>query len=244
MGSSRLPGKSLEPLGDSTVLDWVVDRSRRARSVAGVVVATSTRPEDDAIADHLSGSDVRVVRGSADDVLSRYLDVISALESEAKRSAASAPNLVVRITADCPFVDPGLIDLAVNTITEANAEYASTSLDGRYPRGLDVEAVRVAALQEAGASAVAEDEREHVTLHIYRNQDRFSCVPVVAPDWARRPDLRITLDEPDDLRLLQELTADGSITISAPGAEVVDYLSQRPELAAINRDVEHRNVTW
>jgi spore coat polysaccharide biosynthesis protein SpsF len=232
MGSTRLPGKSLADLGGSPLLDWSVERAKAAPGIDEVVVATSTLAEDDEIADHAGRHQIACVRGSADDVLARYALAVSQHPAD----------VIVRITADCPFVDPAIIERTIATV--ADAEYASTSLDGRYPRGLDVEAVRREVLETAAAEATDPAEREHVTLFIYRRPDRFRCRPVEAPDWARRSDLRFTVDEDADLALVRALVAGtGGTARTLTGVEIIRFLDDHPEIATLNRAVAHRNVT-
>lgn len=232
MGSSRHPGKTLETLGEIPVLDWVLARLSQADSLSEIIVATTDLPIDDVIVEAVRDQAVGVVRGSSDDVLDRY------------RLAASGSDadVIVRVTADCPLIDPLIVDLAVDTLVATESVYVSTSLDGRFPRGFDVEAFNRDALEVAAAEATDPLEREHVTLYIYRRPDRFVCAQVPAPEWARHPELRLTLDEGDDLRLLRRLVADMQATPETSGVDFVDHLLAHPETAAINTHVAHRNV--
>lgn len=232
MGSSRLPGKTMERLGDCLVVDWVVDRLRGASTIADVIVATTKLPADDVLVEHLESRNVRVVRGSSEDVLGRYADALKHTDAE----------ILVRVTADCPFTDPSVVDLGVTTLVGKAADYASTHLDGRFPRGLDAEAFTRAALLRAHSEAVEPQEREHVTPFIYRNLEAFSCVPIVAPAWAARPNLRFTLDEESDLKLLREVVAALGSDCLLSARTVISFLDDHPEVAAVNRDVEHRNI--
>ena len=235
MGSTRLPGKVMMQLGDRPVLSWSVERAGLAEAVDEVIVATSTGAEDDVIEEHARSLGVRCVRGSSDDVLDRY-----------RRALEVTPaTTIVRITADCPFIDPGIITAGVNALDAVDRpDYASTGLDGRYARGLDVEAMRRGALEAAAAEATADDEREHVTLFIYRRPDRFTLAAVPAPEWARRPELRFTLDEPADFELISRV-ADGlgATPTSLVGSDVVAFLDRHPDVAGLNRTVQHRTVT-
>jgi spore coat polysaccharide biosynthesis protein SpsF len=232
MGSTRLPGKSLADLGGWPLLDWSVERARMARGVDEVVVATSTLAPDDQIAEYVARHQIACIRGSADDVLARYALAVS----------ERAADVIVRITADCPFVDPAIVEQTITAL--AAADYASTSLDGRYPRGFDVEAVRRDVLEIAAAESVDPAEREHVTLFVYRRPDRFDCRPVEAPEWARRPDLRFTVDEGADLELARAVVAGTSGTPrTLTGIEVIRFLDEHPDIAALNRAVAHRNIT-
>jgi spore coat polysaccharide biosynthesis protein SpsF len=214
------------------LLDWSVERASMARGVDEVIVATSTLPDDDEIAEHAAARGIRCVRGSADDVLGRY----------AQAMATTSADVIVRVTADCPFVEPAIVD---ETIVAVNgADYASTSLDGRYPRGLDVEAAQREVLAIADVEAADPAEREHVTLFIYRHPDRFRCRPVVAPEWARHPDLRFTVDEAADLTLVRAVVAaTGGTPSTLSATEIVSFLDEHPDIAALNRAVAHRNVT-
>ena len=234
MGSSRLPGKTLEPLGEWTVLDWVVRRAQMAERVSEVIVATSTNPEDDAIEAHLSGSSATVVRGSADDVLARFGLALASTDADR----------IVRVTADCPLLQPELIDRAIGIADELGVVYVATDLDGRMPRGFDLEVVGREALEVALEEAIRPDEREHVTPFIVRRPGRFPAAPLEAPEWAQRTDVRLTLDEPDDLRMLRALVSGMEASPeSLSGPALFAYLDAHPEVAAINRHVAHRTIT-
>lgn len=234
MGSSRLPGKTLADLGGRPVIDWVVNRCRAAGTVGEVIVATTDRSEDDPLVAHLEERGVPVVRGSSDDVLDRYRVALASTDAE----------LLVRVTGDCPFVSPEIIDLGVAALLDGDADYAATGLDGRFPRGLDAEVVRRAALLEASEDAVDGEEREHVTLFIYRRRDRFSCVPIDAPAWVLAADVRFTVDEPVDLEVAREVVGGLGDDVLVPAQRVIEHLRAHPDLAARNADVEHRNVDF
>jgi len=234
MGSSRLPGKTMMQLGDHPLLSWSVQRAGMAAAVDEVIVATSTGPEDDAIEDHAALLGVSCVRGSSDDVLDRYRRALD----------HTSADTVVRITADCPFVDPDIITAAVRALEATAADYASTGLDGRYARGLDVEAIRREALETAAAESTDDDEREHVTLFVYRRPERFTLAAVPAPDWAARSDLRFTVDEQADLDLVRAVVAGlHASPQNLQGPAVVEYLDRNPEVVALNDAVRHRTVT-
>lgn len=232
MGSSRLPGKTLESLGSQTVLDWVTLRAASASMVDEVIVATSDRREDDAIAAHLEDGPCLVVRGSAEDVLARFGVALSA--TDAAR--------IVRITADCPFVDPGLLDHAIASL--GDHDYVATGLDGRFPRGFDMEVMTRTALEVALAESTDRVEREHVTPFIVRRPDRFDQAPIEAPPWVQRAEARLTVDEAADLEAARAVVDSlGRGPLDLAGAEIIDFLDRHPEIKAINASVEHRNVT-
>lgn len=227
MGSSRLPGKVLRALGGRAVLGWVVRAAQLAAGVDEVVVATSRAAEDDAIEDFARAAGVAVVRGSEDDVLDRYVAAAAAHQADA----------VVRLTSDCPLLDPAVIGGVVALWRADPAlEYVATTLVRTLPRGLDVELVAVPALRRAWAEATGH-HRSHVTSWLYRAE---SLVPrggaVFAPDASR---LRVTLDEQADAELLDAVVdALGDRVI--PVRELVSFLQSRPDIVAINRHVEQK----
>jgi len=229
MGSTRLPGKSLAELGDRPVIDWVVERAALAHAVDEVVVATSSDQTDDALAAHLEARGVRVVRGSNDDVLARFADVLDTIDHDA----------IVRVTGDCPFVQPELIDRALAQLVD-DVDYVYTGHDGRVPRGFDVEAVRRSALRSAAVEAVDPVEREHVTPFVARRPERFPAVPLAVPAWASRPEFRLTLDEADDLALLRAVVDGmGVEPRTLDGGALIEFLDAHPDVVGLNRHVEH-----
>lgn len=232
MGSTRLPGKSLADLGGVAVIEWVLRRVQQADRVDGVVLATSTLEEDDPLADMVERSGGHVVRGHPTDVLERYASVLEAVPHE----------VVVRVTGDCPFVQPDFVDRAVAMLLDGTDDlaYIYTGHRGRLPRGFDVEAVRRSALLIAAAEAIDPVEREHVTPFVARRPDRFASRELPIPEWAQRGDLRLTVDEPADLDAVRAIV---SALDASPerldGREVIELLSRRPDLRAINDRVQH-----
>ena len=162
-GSTRLPGKVLADLGGRPVLEWVVRAARAATQVDEVIVATSTLAGDDAVADLATPWGVPVVRGSEDDVLSRFVAALDAHPADA----------VVRLTADCPLLDPTLIDAVAGAWAAAPThDYVSTVLVRCLPRGLDVELVSAQALRAVDRIATGHD-RVHVTSALYADPTAY-----------------------------------------------------------------------
>jgi len=226
-GSTRLPGKALEDLGGRPVLGWVVRAAQTSSQVDGVIVATSTSAIDDAVADLAQSLGAAVVRGSEDDVLSRFVAALDAHPADA----------VVRLTADCPLLDPSLIDAVVGAWAAAPVhDYVSTVLVRCLPRGLDVELVTARALRAVDRMAVGHD-RVHVTSGVYADPSAYRLLGLCVTPPAN--DLRVTLDTHEDLVLLRALVAE---LPDAPPAwrEVVAVLRARPDLVAINADVEQK----
>lgn len=196
MSSSRLPGKVLRPLLGQPMILRQIERLRRCRRLDRIVVATSDHPSDDILAETLAGTGVEVVRGPLEDVLGRFLKVIETL---------GLTGDMVRLTADCPLADPDVIDACIDLRREGGFDYASNGQVRTWPRGLDVEAFTVEALQRAGAEAVSDYDREHVTPWLYRPGSPFRRGDLVQA----RDDspLRWTVDLPEDFAFVERVYA-------------------------------------
>lgn len=194
--SARLPGKvllELPPGSGVPVLRRVIDRVRRAESLDVVIVATSDRVDDDPVAEIAAAAGVPCYRGPLDDVLARYVG--AAREHALKR--------VVRVTADCPCVDPELIDALVDLHDATGADYCTNVVPRTWPKGLDVELVTADALSRIDAGAVSIADREHVLTYAYRTRpEDFTLANLEAPVDQFAPELRATLDTSDDYDLL------------------------------------------
>jgi len=228
-GSTRLPGKVLEDLGGRSVLEWVVRAARSATQIDTVVVATSTAPGDDAVIELADSLGVAVVRGSEDDVLSRFVAALDAHPADA----------VVRLTADCPLLDPSLIDAVAGAWAAAPIhDYVSTVLVRSLPRGMDVELVTAPALRAIDRMAVGH-HRVHVTSGLYADPTAYRLLGLCVTPSAH--DLRVTVDTREDLALLRALVAE---LPDAPPAwrEVVAVLRARPDLVAINSGVGQKPI--
>ncbi|NHC46377.1 NTP transferase domain-containing protein [Motilibacter sp. K478] len=230
-GSTRLPGKVLEPLGGRPVLGWVVRAAQLAGVFTKVVVATSTDPRDDAVADLALELGAEVVRGPEEDVLSRFLLVLD-------HHPAAA---LARLTADCPLLDPALIRLAVRTFAaaEGGLDYLSTVLERSLPHGLDVEVLSAQTLRRVGATATGV-HRVHVTSAVYTSFEDYRVAGLGFLPHAA--DLRVTLDTPDDLRMLRATVAE--IGDRAPEwRELTRLLRSRPDIVALNGHVVQKELS-
>lgn len=227
MGSSRLPGKVLMDIHGKPALARLVDRLRACRTLTDIVVATSTDPRDDAIANWAQDYGVAVFRGSEEDVLDRV----------AKAQAALSSDIVVEITGDCPLLDPEIIDLGVESFLVNTCDILTNARVESYPAGTDVQVYRLAALQDVAARINDAAVREHVTLYFYENPDLYRCVHLLAPASLRWPGLRCQLDYAEDLAFIRAVYAE-LMPLHGPlfGLPVlIDLLKRVPELAEINR---------
>jgi len=190
MSSSRLPGKVLLPILGQPMIALQIERLRRARRLTDLIVATSTEPEDDAIAACCEEIGAGCFRGPLDDVLTRFAGALA---------AAGTPKTFLRLTADCPLADWSLVDRCIEAHESIGADLTYTSEGWTFPKGLDVEVVETAALMEADREARDPYEREHVTPYIYRHRERFSL-----DSLTRDPPLRYrwTVDTSEDFKFV------------------------------------------
>ncbi len=195
MGSSRLPRKVLADVGGRTMLARVVRRTCRARLLDDVLVATTDQLVDEAIVDECRELGVGVFRGSEDDVLDRYYRAAQEAGAEA----------VVRITADCPLIAPGVVNRVIRELSAAAVDYASNTLERTFPRGLDTEALTFEVLEQAWLEAAEPYQRAHVTPFVYEHPDRFRLLSVTNDEDAGGH--RWTVDTADDLELVRALYA-------------------------------------
>jgi spore coat polysaccharide biosynthesis protein SpsF len=262
MASSRLPGKVLLDLAGTPMLGRVVERTRQARSTEAVVVATTDEPSDDPIVEYCEASRIDVVRGSHYDVLDRYYAAAQAMEA----------GIVIRITADCPLIDPGLIDDTVVALLgragagsgssgaqAATFDFAANRLPPpwrrTYPIGLDTEACTFAALATAWREAKQPVEREHVMPFLYEG---VQLRQAEARLWSGTSShgfrvallnhtedlgsMRWTVDTGDDLEFVRRVLELLSDLPTCTWLDVVDLLKAHPELAEINASVKHKTL--
>ena len=161
MNSTRLPAKVMKKVGTTHLIELMIRRIVKAQTISSVVVATSTSSKDQQIVDFISSIGFQVVTGSESDVLNRYL--MCALKVKA--------DVIVRLTADCPLIDPQIIDEVVNKFIEEGVEYASNVNPRTFPDGLDVEVFSINALKKADKNACEVFDREHVTPYIRKNSN-------------------------------------------------------------------------
>jgi spore coat polysaccharide biosynthesis protein SpsF len=235
MTSQRLPGKVLMEVGGRPMLEHQLARLGRCAAADEIVLAVTTNPDDEPLVALARRLGLRWHRGSEHDVLARY--------AGAAREAAAG--LVVRVTSDCPLIDPDEVDAVIAALEErrATADYASNRLEPHLPRGLDAEALWRDVLERTHRLAVSAPAREHVTWFCYAERpDLFALHAVRRPFDAA--DLRWTVDTPDDLALVRRLYAElGLAERHVPAAEIVAHVRRHPELAAINAHVAQKSPT-
>lgn len=230
LGSTRLPGKTLFKVLDKTILEYVIERTKKAKTVGNVIVATTTKKEDLAIVNSAKKLGVGVYRGSEDDVLDRFYQ------------AARLFNVkhIVRITADCPFIDPDIIDAVVERYFETQADYCANTLEITFPDGEDVEVFGFETLKNAWKNARLLSEREHVTPYIEKRPDKFKHANL--KNKANLSDKRWTLDTKEDFEFIKTVLA--SLYPVNPDfrmEDILNFLRQKPHLEKINKNITRNN---
>lgn len=228
MGSTRLPGKMLKKIQGKTLLAYMLARVRQAKTLSLIVVATTNRPEDGAIANIAKENGVGCFRGSENDVLDRYY----------RAALRYGADTIVRLTGDCPFMDPALVDrvVAFYLRNKKKADYASNVHPPTFPDGMDVEVFSFVALERAWKEATLASEREHVTPFFYNHRELFRLKNLRAKKDTSG--VRLTVDASEDLLLMQKLSAALSIKNNHFNLrDILSYLEQHPELTLINQHV-------
>jgi spore coat polysaccharide biosynthesis protein SpsF len=225
ISSTRLPAKVLKRLGSATVLDLHLKRVKKSKLISSFLVATTDEVRSSEIEAIAEKNGFESFRGDENDVLDRFYQA----------AKITRPDLVVRVTSDCPLIDPTFIDDLITKFIESGADYACNCLSPTLPDGMDAEVFKFSALEDAWKNAKKKSEREHVTPYI-RDSGKFKILSVTyAHDWGG---LRMTLDTEEDYAVLQGLVENCGEEGSCQ--EYVSYLVGHPELKAIN-SVYERN---
>jgi spore coat polysaccharide biosynthesis protein SpsF len=231
ISSTRLRGKVLLDLAGRTMLSRVIGRCRRAKFLREVVVATTTEPEDDAIVSLCRTEHCPVVRGSLQDLLDRYKMAADAFNAD----------VIVRITSDCPMIDPSLIDqIGSLYLTESPVEYVTNTVWERtFPRGLDTEVISKEALNRAWREDRNPAWREHVTPYIYRNPELFRIR--IFKQEVDLSALRWTVDTPEDYRFATAVYSHFGHD-QFTWTEVLQAVQQHPEWSRFNEGIVQKTV--
>jgi len=223
----------LAPVLGRPLLAYQLERLALVASPVVIVVATTVNRTDDPVATLARAMGCKVFRGSETDVLGRYLGAAAAVDAD----------VIVRVTADCPVIDPEVVDRVVNRFRDGDCDYASNTLERTFPRGLDTEVFSRAALEVAAAEAVDPEEREHVTPFLYRRPARFRlCQVAQQPDLSRH---RWTVDTVEDLDLVRNIL---ETLYPVHGShfrmnDILALLAVNPNWVKINRHVTQKKIS-
>lgn len=234
MASSRLPEKIMQDIEGKPMLAWVIDQARKARYIDQVVVATTMDASDDAVEEFCRAYQVDCFRGSMHDVLDRFYQAARAHQA----------GVVVRFTADCPLLDPRLVDEVIDAFFKTGADFAANRLPPpfhrTYPIGLDTEVASFAALERAWHEATAKHDREHVMPYLYEVEGRFKVTRVeFEKDYGW---VRWTVDTADDLKLIRQMAVRLKGCPQFTWHDLLEMYLNEPGLSGINAAVQHRTM--
>lgn len=228
MSSSRLPGKMLMNIGNKTVIQHLIDRLRLCEKVEDIIIATTENPNDDLLVEWAKNYNVNYFRGSEEDVLQRLIDAHEIMNTD----------IIVEITGDCPFTDPEIVDLAVETYKVNDCDYLTNCEVSSVPPGLYVQVFSLNSLKKIGNIVKDLAVREHVSLYYYENPDKYKIIHLMSPlKWRLPKDTRIYLDYKEDLtflRMIDDYFAKKNIEFYYAD-DIVNLLNEKPELLNINR---------
>lgn len=233
VGSTRLPKKVLREICGKTVLEHDVDRLKKVKNIDKIVIATTTEEKDIEIVSEAERLEINYFRGSEKDVLSRYYYAAKVYNAD----------VVVRVTSDCPLLDPDVTEATIKYYLDNKEkyDYVSNTLERTFPRGLDTEVFSFEALEKAFNEATLDRDREHVTAYIYTNKERFSLAYYKSnTDYSI---YRWTLDTEEDFKLINiiynELYEEEKVFKMN---DILNLFSKRRELLEINRDIEQKEI--
>jgi len=230
--STRLPGKVLMDIEGKPMLWHVINRLKLSKKINEIILAIPNTKENDILEKFAKDNKVKYFKGSEEDVLSRYYEAAKEFKSD----------IVVRITSDCPLIDPQVVDLVIEKHLNSGADYTSNVLQRTFPRGLDIEVFNFKVLEKTQKEARKNYQREHVTPYICENPKIFKLQNIKAKGKLRRPELRLTVDTKEDLKLIREIYRHlYKLRKIFYTEEIIDLFNNHQELIKINEKVRQKN---
>ena len=232
MNSDRLPGKVLSDIHCRPALSRLISRLKNSRMIDDVVLATTTKKNDDVLEEWAAKEGINCYRGSEDDVLGRVVAAHKYMETD----------LVVEVTGDSVLLDPEVIDLGIETYLANNCDVVSNTWKPSYPMGVDVQVFSLQILHDVSETVFDRPIREHVSLFFYENPDIYQIIHLKAPEKLHAPNFRFQLDYPEDLEFIRRIY---SLMEPAYGDEfyteqIINLLAKHPHLLDINRYCEEK----
>ena len=229
MGATRLPGKVLKKIGPFGLLEFQINRVKKAKNVENIIVATTTKSIDDDIENFCHERGIKCYRGSENDVLSRYYE------------CAKIHNIktIVRLTADCPLIDPIIIDKVIDMFLQDNVDYSANTVPPEtsfWPDGSDVEVFSYKALQRAFKESTKTEDREHVTFFFWKDKSNGFKTSQLSnsQDWSK---FRFTVDYKEDYEVINLLYKEiEERKIFGNTDEIIEILKDRPDIQIINKE--------
>jgi spore coat polysaccharide biosynthesis protein SpsF len=233
MTSTRLPAKVLKKICNRPILSLLIERLRYCKKIDDIILAIPDTHQNDILEEYAVKHGCHYHRGSEEDVLSRYYQTANQFDATD----------IIRVTADCPFIDPMLVDLMVGQYLKEEVDYTAIEVDSNFPRGLDAEIFGFETLKKTNREAHRDYEREHVTPYIYGHPELFKISSVEADRKLRRPELRLTVDTQEDFDLAKEifnhLYSEGKVFYTE---DIINFLDSRPDLLSINNFITQKKL--
>jgi len=233
MRSSRLPGKVLKSILGKPMLALMIERLEHAKTIDGIVIATTVNPDDDPIVKLAEELDVDYFRGSEEDVLARVLGAARQYKAD----------VIVETTGDCPLIDPAIVDKVVSDYRIGGADFVSNNLVYSTPRGMDVRVFSTEKLEEIDSLTIDPADREHVSLYFWEHPEKYRLRNVSTDLPPELANLRLTVDTPEDFEVVQKVfealySREDIFTF----ADIVNLFNHNPDLALINQDIMQKPV--
>lgn len=230
MTSSRLPGKVLLKVLDKSLLGYLINRLKAVPSLDGIVLATTSNSQDDILANFAATENIMCFRGSESDVMARVIGAAQAANADT----------IVEITADCPLIDPHIIEQAIQIFYANNADYVSNAHKRSFPDGMDVQVFSLDTLKYSASLTSDNLDHEHVTLHIRNNPEIFSHLHIIAPPNMYWPELGVTLDEQADYELIRKIIEHFGSSNLFGCVEIINFLKKNNHLLRLNENVTRK----
>ncbi|MGE7836040.1 cytidylyltransferase domain-containing protein [Viridibacillus arvi] len=230
MGSTRLPGKILKEVNDKPLLAYQLERIAHSKFIDKIVIATTVDQKDDVIVEFCENNDVEYYRGSENDVLSRYYEAAEQFGGET----------IVRLTSDCPLIDPEIVDQTIQHFIDNDFDYVSNAIEPTYPRGLDVEVFTKESFKKVYEEATLPRDREHVTAYYYTTKDFEISSIKNNIDYSKH---RWTVDTMEDFHLIKLIIE--NLYINNPLftlEDIIELLRKHPEWCEINSHIEQKKI--
>lgn len=235
MGSTRLPGKVIMEVMGKPLLSLMIERLQRIPTANGILLCTTSNPEDDILVNLASTLGIECWRGSQNNVMHRVLTGAENCKAD----------IIVETTGDCPLIDPTISEQVIRTYFETNADYTSNVYKRSFPIGMDTQVFSRTVLEDAYTRTTSPEEREHVSLYIYRHPERYKLTWLEAEKAFYDPYLRLTLDTPEDYTVIKKIfeclySCNPSFGLN----EILRLLKSKPHIRAINANTPHNWVNY
>ncbi len=227
-GSTRLPGKILKKINGKSLLEIHINRIKKAKSINSIYIATTTSPKDDLVEKLAKDFNVNFYRGSEKDVLDRFYQTAKDIK----------PDYVVRLTSDCPLIDPQLIDDIVNVAVNSDLDYYTNGIEELYPDGQDVEVFKFSALKTAWLEAKLDSEREHVTPYIRNNSSYYGKTKFKSKNHGMNSNynhVRLTVDEHSDFEVVKKIVE--NLGVNESWKTYADFYLNNKEILRLNKEI-------